>query len=77
MGVKVRFFASLRDRMGQDETTVELDGEMTVAAIWQQATGEAEIPPNILAALNMDYVKADAPVADGDEVAFFPPVTGG
>ncbi len=36
-----------------------------------------ELPDNILSAINMEYVKADARVKDGDEVAFFPPVTGG
>jgi len=32
---------------------------------------------NILISLNMEYVNADNAVKDGDEVAFFPPVTGG
>ncbi|MDD1617761.1 MAG: hypothetical protein CG439_2829, partial [Methylococcaceae bacterium NSP1-2] len=32
---------------------------------------------NVLAAVNMDYVSLDYNVQDGDEVAFFPPVTGG
>ncbi len=35
------------------------------------------LPGNILAAVNMDYVELDSNVKDGDEIAFFPPVTGG
>jgi len=35
------------------------------------------LPDNVLAARNMEYVKVDCTLADGDEVAFFPPVTGG
>lgn len=35
------------------------------------------LPDNTLMAVNMDYVDADHPVNSGDEVAFFPPVTGG
>jgi molybdopterin synthase sulfur carrier subunit len=35
------------------------------------------MPDNLLMAINQDYVQADANVEDGDEVAFFPPVTGG
>jgi molybdopterin synthase sulfur carrier subunit len=35
------------------------------------------MPANTLAAVNMEYVDLAGPVRDGDEVAFFPPVTGG
>jgi molybdopterin synthase sulfur carrier subunit len=35
------------------------------------------LPPNLLMAVNMEYARADDVVKDEDEVAFFPPVTGG
>jgi molybdopterin synthase sulfur carrier subunit len=35
------------------------------------------LPPNTLAAVNMEYAELTQSVRDGDEVAFFPPVTGG
>jgi sulfur-carrier protein len=35
------------------------------------------MPESMLAAVNMEYAELDFPVQDGDEVAFFPPVTGG
>lgn len=75
MTVTVRFFASLREELGREQTTVDAGG--SVGAVWAAATDDAEPPANILAAVNMDYVDWEAPVREGDEVAFFPPVTGG
>ena len=75
MSITVRFFASLRERLGREEVAIE-SGD-TVGAVWRLATDDAEAPDNLLAAVNMDYADWDAPVKDGDEVAFFPPVTGG
>lgn len=77
MKVQVRFFAQLREQLGLDDLTLELSAPVNVADVWEQATAGAERPANVLAAINMEYVDAEAVVADGDEVAFFPPVTGG
>jgi len=43
---------------------------------WTRAAHTA-LPESLLAAVNMEYARPDQPVRDGDEVAFFPPVTGG
>lgn len=75
MSVEVKFFASLRETLGQSETTV--DKVHTVADVWQQSTEGAEAPVNLLVAVNLDYADMQTRVNDGDEVAFFPPVTGG
>ncbi|MEJ2060914.1 MAG: MoaD/ThiS family protein [Gammaproteobacteria bacterium] len=75
MSITVKYFASLRDRLGREGDRV--DGAGTVAEIWQRATGEAELPPNVLIAVNQEYATLDQAVNTGDEVAFFPPVTGG
>lgn len=79
MSITVKYFASLRERLGRSEDQLELSGDnSTVAEIWQRVSeSEQELPDNILTAINMEYVKPDARVKDGDEVAFFPPVTGG
>lgn len=77
MTIKVRYFASLKDRIGRAEDTLEVSGLATVRAVWQRANAGVPLPDNILSAVNMDYVDLDCPVKDGDEVAFFPPVTGG
>jgi molybdopterin synthase sulfur carrier subunit len=77
MTVHVRFFASLRERLGIEDTQISLPAGATVVDVWREVLGAAELPANILVAINQDYAALDAPVRDGDEVAFFPPVTGG
>jgi len=79
MTITVKYFASLRELIGRSEENLELDKEaITVADVWEQVAGsDTTLPDNILSAINMEYVKLDAQVKDGDEVAFFPPVTGG
>jgi len=63
--------------MGCAETTIEPLRANTVAEVWRcVAKGEA-LPANLLMAVNMEYAAPDSEVRDGDEVAFFPPVTGG
>lgn len=76
MTITVKFFASLREQVGQSETALSVDG-ITVAQAWSQATADMQMPDNTLCAINMEYVDTQAAVSDGDEVAFFPPVTGG
>jgi molybdopterin synthase sulfur carrier subunit len=77
MSITVRFFASLRERLGCAETRIESAAIQTVADVWMRAANGAVLPPNVLAAVNHDYARLDQSVKDGDEVAFFPPVTGG
>lgn len=75
MSIQVKFFASLREELSQSETTVEQAS--TVADVWTQATQSSPQPNNLLVAINLDYATMQSTVSDGDEVAFFPPVTGG
>lgn len=77
MPVTVKFFASLRETIGKAEFCLEAPAQLTVADVWSKSTNDAELPANTLFAINMDYVDINAPVQDGDEIAFFPPVTGG
>ena len=71
MTIEVKFFASLREHLGRSDAQLD-----TVAEVWQRCTQQA-MPANVLMAVNLEYVQAQHPVRDGDEVAFFPPVTGG
>jgi sulfur-carrier protein len=77
MSIKVRYFASLGERLGRMEGDLEFAQTMTVRDVWQLDTLGKPIPDNVLAAVNMEYADLDGQVQDGDEVAFFPPVTGG
>ena len=77
MAVQVKFFASLRERLGRDETEVAAADVLTVSDVWSAAVPDQPLPANTLAAVNMEYTDLDTAVSDGDEVAFFPPVTGG
>ena len=75
--ITVKYFAALRELHGSDRR-LDAPGEgTTVADVWARAAGGQPMPGNVLMAVNLEYVGADHPVVDGDEVAFFPPVTGG
>ena len=76
MSIKVRYFASLKESLGRSEDVVVFAEGLTVDAVWQ-ASNLQPLPKQVLAAVNMDYVALNYLVNDGDEVAFFPPVTGG
>ena len=77
MSITVKFFGSLREKVGQSDTSITFTTTMSVLQVWEQASSSMTLPDNILCAINMEYVELDHAVADGDEVAFFPPVTGG
>ncbi len=77
MSVTVRYFASLREQVGCAEQRVPHRPQMTVDAVWSEATAARPMPDNVLVAVNQEYARRNQVIADGDEVAFFPPVTGG
>lgn len=77
MTITVKFFASLRETLDRDTCAVDSSDAVTAADVWRMATDNHEFPTNTLIAINMDYAKPEQSVRDGDEVAFFPPVTGG
>jgi molybdopterin synthase sulfur carrier subunit len=83
--VKILFFAGLREQLGTSGEEIELPGGVaTVGALrahllqrgnsWKEALAEKKL---IRTAVNQDMVDAGAKLKAGDEVAFFPPVTGG
>jgi molybdopterin synthase catalytic subunit/molybdopterin converting factor small subunit len=74
MRVHVKLFAGLRERAGWSER--ELDGPNRVADVWP-ALELGDEPEGLLYAVNKVYADRDHPLADGDEVALIPPVSGG
>ena len=77
MPITVKYFASLREHMGREQDLLPAAEATTVAEVWHRVSDGQVLPENTLSAVNMEYVTATHPGRDGDEVAFFPPVTGG
>ena len=75
--VTVKFFAGLREELGRPDASLQAEAGMNVIDVWLRVGGGRPLPADVLAAVNLCYVDKDHPVGDGDEVAFFPPVTGG
>jgi molybdopterin synthase catalytic subunit/molybdopterin converting factor small subunit len=73
MSVTVRLFAGLRERAGWSQREVDV---ATVADIWP-ALELGDEPAGLLYAVNKEYATPDRALADGDEVALIPPVSGG
>jgi len=82
VSVKILYFASLKEAIGMAGETIELPaGVTTVGALrdWLVTQGREKLASakNLRCAVNQDMAGLDAPVSEGDEIAFFPPVTGG
>ena len=83
--MKILYFASIREKIGHAEEDAVLPaGVATVADLiaWLQTRGDNYVRAlgdlrGVRVAVNQDHVKFDHAIADGDEVALFPPVTGG
>jgi molybdopterin synthase catalytic subunit len=74
--VTVKLFAGLRERAGTGERDVELPDGAAVADVWA-ALGLDEEPGGLLYAVNREYAEPGRALAEGDEVALIPPVSGG
>ena len=83
MSITVRYFASIRERLGTDAETFELLDIVppTVGRLYQIIGAEdvwmQKVQGHLRCAVNHEFVGWDHPVADGDEVALIPPVSGG
>jgi molybdopterin converting factor subunit 1 len=81
MHVKVRLFGRLHDLVGAAELERDVADGATVGDVWRQLEGEipsvAPYSRSISAAVNTDFARMTAPLSEGDEVAFLPPVSGG
>ncbi len=81
MRVRVRLFASLREAAGNDEAVVSLEPGANLEQAWLALValhpGLAERRASLAASVNRRYARFDTALAEGDEVVFIPPVSGG
>jgi molybdopterin converting factor subunit 1 len=81
MAIRVLLFATIADLAGTSEVTLEALGHPDAGSILDRlirAYPSLETRRNlILFAVNSEFARPDTPVCDGDEIAFFPPVSGG
>ena len=81
MSIRILFFASLADITGMRETTVDAASFADVTSVFDKFAREfpqlESYRSSVLFALNSEFARPGSPVQDGDELAFFPPVSGG
>ena len=81
MRVKVKLFAAHRQLLGRREVELDVAEGATIGEVWQELRAQqprlAHLSSTLVAALNHEYAPLDSRVAEGDEVAFIPPVSGG
>jgi molybdopterin converting factor subunit 1 len=81
MRVKILLFGRLHDLAGANELFRDLPDDATVGVVWEQLAAEypamAAYGRSVSAAVNADFSRTTTRLADGDEVAFLPPVSGG
>ena len=83
--LKVLYFATLREHMGRAEEDLSIGPEIATVAdlVRKLAQRDPAVaiafarPTLVRAAVNQEFAQPAAPIRDGDEIAFFPPVTGG
>ncbi len=81
MSIRVLFFASLADITGTRDTSIEAAAVSDIGSVFAKFSEKypalAAHRPSLLCALNSEFAGMETPVRDGDEIAFFPPVSGG
>ena len=84
MTITVKFFSLIREAVGTEQLILDLSAELTTVqelkAILSErgeAWSEALSHPNLIQAINQQVVFQEEAIAEGDEIAFFPPMTGG
>ena len=81
MSIRVLFFATLADVTGTRQAEVDVSGCPDVGSVFQRVSRDfprlEAYRASTMFALNSEFAHPDAPVRDGDEVAFLPPVSGG
>ena len=82
--INILFFASFREQLGTESEQMEAQGLTDIASLVQKLRARGEVWARVFAedqtvmmAINQEMAEQNALIKDGDEIAFFPPVTGG
>ena len=78
--MKILYFASLKENLNTADDEINVVSPVSISSIKKQLIekyGEQHFPENILCAVNHEMANESTKVCESDEVAFFPPVTGG
>ena len=78
--MKILYFASLKENLNTAQDEINVASPVSISSIKKQLIekyGEQHFPDNILCAVNHEMANESTKVCESDEVAFFPPVTGG
>ena len=77
MRIVVKYFASISDTIGKTSEKIESQDGTTAGDIWSDVSKNIKYTGKVMVAVNHEYVDMAYLLAENDEVAFFPPVTGG
>lgn len=75
--IKIKLFGSIRETLQLDSTQIQAEGISSVRDVWQAIASDQPVDDNLYCSVNHHHSSFETAVSDGDEVAFFPPVTGG
>ena len=77
MVIVVKYFASISDAIGKTSEQIEWQDKITAGDIWADVSKNIKYTGKVMIAANHEYVDEYYLLNDKDEIAFFPPVTGG
>jgi molybdopterin synthase sulfur carrier subunit len=75
MVIVVKYFASISDAIGK--ASEKIQPGVTADDVWSDVSKDKKYTGKVMVAVNHEYVDMNYPLNDHDEIAFFPPVTGG
>ena len=79
MRIRLKYFASIRERLGRREEEVDVPAGASVAQVWDRLVAECPTlaGQHYRPAVNQEYTDSEHRLKDGDELVFIPPVSGG
>ena len=77
MVIVVKYFASISYAIGKASEKINIQPGVTADDVWSDVSKDKKYTGKVMVAVNHEYVDMNYPLKDHDEIAFFPPVTGG